>query len=71
MGSYSKQVSIFRIAHAILGFASIAEILFYVKNNLIDEGMVFYVISAIPLIFLVAYFLITWQDWKVMKKLNH
>ncbi|WP_375561666.1 hypothetical protein ACE193_03705 [Bernardetia sp. OM2101] len=72
MGSYSKSVVIFRIIHAVLGFMSIAGILFYLKDNLIDEGLVFYVISAIPLIFLVAYFIITWQDWKAMKETqNH
>ena len=72
MGSYSKNVAIFRIIHAVLGFASIAGILFYIKDNLIDEGLVFYVISAIPFVFLVTYFLITWLDFKAMKETqNH
>lgn len=69
-GSYSKSVAILRIIHAILGFVSIAGIVFYVKDNLIDEGLVFYVISAIPLIFLVTYFLITWLDFKAMKEIQ-
>jgi hypothetical protein len=68
MGSYSKNVVIFRITHAILGFASIVGLFLFVKENVIDEGLVFYVISAIPFVFLVTYFLITWQDFKAMKE---
>ncbi|WP_338767327.1 hypothetical protein WAF17_05605 [Bernardetia sp. ABR2-2B] len=71
-GSYSKQVFVFRIIHAILGFGAVAGIIAYIWNgNLIDEGLVFYVISSIPLIFLVAYFIITWQDYKAMKTLQN
>jgi len=70
-GSYSKNVAIFRIIHAILGFLSIAGIILFVKDNLIGEGIEFYVISAIPFVFLVAYFLITWQDWKAMKEIQN
>ncbi|WP_338792167.1 hypothetical protein V9L05_16260 [Bernardetia sp. Wsw4-3y2] len=70
MGSYSKNIVLLRIVHAILGFSSIVGLLFYIKDNLIDEGLVFYVISAIPFVFLLSYFLITWQDFKAMKK-NH
>jgi hypothetical protein len=72
-GSYSKPVSISRIAHAILGFASVVGIIIYLsRGNLIDEGFLFYVISAVPIVFLVTYFLITWQDWKALKEIqNH
>ncbi len=67
-GSYSKNIIVFRIIHAILGFTSIIGILFYLKDNLINEGMVFYLICGIPFIFLITYFLITWQDFKTMKE---
>ncbi len=68
-GSYSKQVTILRIVHAFLGFLSIAGIIIYIyRGNTIGEGIDFYIISAIPLIFLITYFLITWQDWKAMNE---
>lgn len=71
-GSYAKSISIFRIIHAVLGFLSVIGIILFIKDNLIGEGIEFYVISAIPFVFLVAYFLITWQDFKAMKETqNH
>ncbi len=68
MGSYSKQVSLLRIIHAILGFISVAGILFYIySGGTIDEGSSFYVISFVPFVFLTSYFIITYLDFKAMK----
>lgn len=72
-GSYSKEVEIFRKIHAISAIIYLVVwiLVFYVLDNPANENeLTFIIFWGIPPLFLVAYFFITWKDWKAMKKLN-
>jgi len=72
-GSYSKNVELFRKIHALsaiiylIVFVVLIFVLDYPANQNLFTFIIFWVI---PPLFLVAYFFITWLDWKAMKKLN-
>jgi hypothetical protein len=72
-GSYSKNVELFRKIHAISAiiYLIVFVAVFFVSDNPANSNEVTFILFwGIPPFFLIAYFFITWQDWKAMKKLN-
>ncbi|WP_338792166.1 hypothetical protein V9L05_16265 [Bernardetia sp. Wsw4-3y2] len=73
-GSYSKEVERFRKIHAISAVVYLITfiLIFLVFDNPANTNKITLIIFwAIPPFFLIAYFFITWQDWKAMKNLNN
>ncbi len=72
-GSYSKKVEMYRKIHAssALIYFIILVFMLYVFEYVVSENIFTFILFwCIPPFFLVAYFFITLQDWKAMKKLN-
>ncbi|WP_375561667.1 hypothetical protein ACE193_03710 [Bernardetia sp. OM2101] len=73
-GSYSKEVETYRKIHAISAiiYLIVFIVVFFVLDNPANENeLTFIIFWGIPPLFLVAYFFITWKDWKVMKNLKN
>lgn len=72
-GSYSKEVEVYRKIHAISSILYLIAfiMIFFVSDNPANTNETTFIIFwIIPPFFLAAYFFITWQDWKSMKKIN-
>lgn len=70
-GSYSKEVEVYRKIHAvssILYLIAFVMIFFVFDNPANTNETTFIIFWIIPPFFLIAYFFITWTDWKAMKK---
>lgn len=73
-GSYSKEVEVYRKIHAISAIIYLIAfiLIFFVFDNPANSNeLTFILFWGIPPLFLVAYFFITWKDWKTMKNLNN
>jgi hypothetical protein len=70
-GSYSKRIGLFRKIHAlIVVIYLIAFVLIFLtgSNAANQHEITFLIFWAIPPVFSITYFLITWQDFKTMNQ---
>ena len=73
-GSYSKEVESFRKIYALS--AVIYLVFFFIFFFILDgsfaeSNLLFGIFLVMPPLFFIAYFFITWKDWKAMKKLDN